>query len=958
MKRFCFSLTVLFFIVSLSSPAFAQTIIHTIPTPDNFAWGVTWIEDYLWVVSGTGENEIFSKVDPEDGTVLEVVSDPGDDVKGLAYDGTNLLGADKYGSAYDVLSAILSINLSTGDLLNTLQVPGDYIGGVEWVDETIWYTRYYPDNEASIVQVDPGTGDVLQTIPTPADQPYGLAWDGSSFWLADEIAETVYQIDPADGSVISTFESPSPSSSDLRGACWDGQYLWVIDNGIDGKTLYQIDVGGAGTPDIYVPATSYDFGPTIIGETAAWSLTISNVGDGPLTISDITSLSAPFNLESVTLPLTLEPGQNFTLEISFTPQVAGFFSANLTIESDDPDEGTITVELDGQGLVADPSIVLSAPDHDFGPVQIGAAARWILEITNIGYDNLQITSMDFATYTGGFSIPDYDYPLVIPSWEAITVPIIFIPFDSGHDANLEIYSNDPDDNPAIVSLSGTGISETQYGGAILWTYQCPENVNVVTEIEDLDGDYLNEAVVETFDAGMDGDHLLALKGNAYQDGFSIWTSAAMGGPSQSGGWGDKCMTVMPDVNDDGYEEVIVGTAWGGRTVHLVSGVSGDVLWYYDTYGDPYGGGWVYTVDFIPDVSGDGKPDVLAGSGSSDGGINGKIGYCFNSASGEVIWRYQAQDGISDCKSIDDVDGDDLADAVFTTGTNFTSNQAICVSGGSQGIATSIWTYTSSHDVFTVDIISDITGDNKREVVIGDWDGNVVCLNAQNGLPVWTQDVGGGVMRLENMGDINGDGIDDLIVAPGGNFAPTTAFRALDGQDGEILWSVTTGGSVWAVGSVGDLNDDGINEGLGGSFDGGVYCVDGTNGNALWTTFLGAKVFSMHSIADVSSDGWPDVLAGTQYLGGNGGQVFCIEGGDEPTPVELLSFSGQSEVGGVRLSWEMLSLADVTGFNIYRKAVPAEPQSVEAVYERIKPRDINNSQAIMNAICTEIKMATF
>ncbi|MBD3334832.1 MAG: PQQ-binding-like beta-propeller repeat protein, partial [Candidatus Eisenbacteria bacterium] len=35
----------------------------------------------------------------------------------------------------------------------------------------------------------------------------------------------------------------------------------------------------------------------------------------------------------------------------------------------------------------------------------------------------------------------------------------------------------------------------------------------------------------------------------------------------------------------GHQDVLLGTAWGGRTAYAVDGVTGDVLWKFDTYSD-------------------------------------------------------------------------------------------------------------------------------------------------------------------------------------------------------------------------------------------------------------------------------------------------------------------------------------------------------------------------------------
>ncbi len=83
-------------------------------------------------------------------------------------------------------------------------------------------------------------------------------------------------------------------------------------------------------------------------ETA--TLEISNTGDGALTLLDL-DLSGPFEFvdPSDDQQTVLNPGQSLSVEVLFTPLNTGrgIQTGALTVTTDDPDEGTLTVDLAG-----------------------------------------------------------------------------------------------------------------------------------------------------------------------------------------------------------------------------------------------------------------------------------------------------------------------------------------------------------------------------------------------------------------------------------------------------------------------------------------------------------------------------------------------------------------------------------------------------------------------------------
>ena len=143
--------------------------------------------------------------------------------------------------------------------------------------------------------------------------------------------------------------------------------------------------------------------------------------------------------------------------------------------------------------------------------------------------------------------------------------IYFRPLEEGsYDGLIAIHSNDP--STPVVELPETAAGVPVFEpGEIIWSYQGIENVESSVAIEDVNGDGFPDVVVESFDSGAQGDHLLCISGSGHLTGDLIWSAHPRGGPSNSGGYGDQCLQTTGDLNGNGTDDILLGTAWGCRT---------------------------------------------------------------------------------------------------------------------------------------------------------------------------------------------------------------------------------------------------------------------------------------------------------------------------------------------------------------------------------------------------------
>ncbi len=409
------------------------------------------------------------------------------------------------------------------------------------------------------------------------------------------------------------------------------------------------------------------------------------------------------------------------------------------------------------------------------------------------------------------------------------------------------------------------------GGDLIWWFQGIENVESVSPFVDVDGDVLPDVLLETYDSGAPAaDHFYCIKGNSPGYGTVLWSCRPVGGPSNSGGYGDQCVSYTSDLNGDGHADALLGTAWGGRTAYGIDGVNGGTIWSYDTYVYTPSG-WVYSICPIQDLSGDGVPEVVFGCGS-----DANAAYCVDGTNGSLIWKFQANDAVFSVAEIRDVNGDGKNDALVGTGDP-DEDRLVCVSGASSGSATLRWQIHLGNSVHTVAAIEDVNGDGKQDALAGVWDGRVYCRSGVGGAHIWSYYVGDYIMRVVPIADIDDDGIQDVLVGSWAN-----AIICLSGVDGSLICRYTVGtlngGDVWSVDAMGDVNGDGYPEALGGSFDYNVYCVDLRQCDTLWTYYTGNRLYTVRGLPDVNGDNTPDALAGTQMLSSSGGKAYCISGG--------------------------------------------------------------------------------
>lgn len=206
-------------------------------------------------------------------------------------------------------------------------------------------------------------------------------------------------------------------------------------------------------------------------EGLAQTFTILNNGNAPLTgisVSKSGDHPADFVVSSPGTT-TIAAGGSATFTVIFKPTAAGERKAKILVASNDADESPFDIDVTGVGVVLKPEIVVTTAlgadlkDGDaslaFGSVNVGrTGSPQILIVKNTG--NSPLTGLEVTK--GGGAPGDFvvSGPALktLPAGASTTISVAFKPKANGsRKAVLLIQSNDADEDPFNISVSGKGV---------------------------------------------------------------------------------------------------------------------------------------------------------------------------------------------------------------------------------------------------------------------------------------------------------------------------------------------------------------------------------------------------------------------------------------------------------------------------------------------------------------------
>ncbi len=216
-------------------------------------------------------------------------------------------------------------------------------------------------------------------------------------------------------------------------------------------------------PDIAATPSHVYFGELWVETQYKRVFTLVNEGTAELEITDKKlrgSNGDQFEVTNADMPIVLAPGESHEVTVRFSPTSTGVKNAHMRFFSNDPDENPFPVTFKGigKGEPGTQDIAVSPLSLDFGNVAVSKEFAMKVVVKNEGGAVLEVDSTNVKGQDADqWKVTDGAAPFTISPGDSHEVTISMSPTTEGaKSASLQIVSNDPDENPIEVSLTGNG----------------------------------------------------------------------------------------------------------------------------------------------------------------------------------------------------------------------------------------------------------------------------------------------------------------------------------------------------------------------------------------------------------------------------------------------------------------------------------------------------------------------
>lgn len=830
---------------------------------NSHASGLAWDGEYLYTGSyGGGLGGNVYRFDPEEGDIEHLFSGPQSNTYGLTWDGEFLWTIDRPDSNNEPCFA-LKLDME-GNAMDQFELPDNRMSGIAYDQGDFWAATYHP-NPGTVYRLREMQDEwsVLASFTPPTSQPWGLARQDNSLWIAEYSQSQIHHVE-LDGTLISTYPGSLYRTS---GVVHDGDYLWYVSRDSSGQGfLYKADPYGSGTPAITIDE-SHHFGNVIIGDDVVYEMDIHNPGEGDLIIEDLLlDEDTPFHSD-VSFPMVVGPGSTQALDVTFSPAEIGEYISEATLLTNVPGDFEVQVSFSGNGLQQG---VLLHAHHDelhFGQVRKGSSNRKMIHLQNLGSEQLEITEAQLDDMHF-YITSDMTFPIQLSPVESFTMPLWFMPVTAGAiDEEIVLHYAGTNTETSSLHLDLSGISDDTNIpiGSLLWEYRADRSndrsnhAKAILTIPDINEDGIPDVVVSSRDR-----HLRAFNSNASGTGDLLWelSTGTVEYP--------KSIALGSDINDDGFQDIVIGTAWSHTSVVAVSSATGEKLWKFDT--DIYGnGGWVNMIDVTRDYTGNGYMDVLAAVGDDIDGTGPKRVFCLDGQTGDIVWETPLNAVAFSVMSVGDITGDGVPDVIAGATSPSNQGRVLALNGADGSI---VWEKaTAGTTIWALEQVGEISANGMPGIIAGNDQGRYYLLDVTDGEILHSGYIGSSIIiDFWKAGDLNNDGHTDIVPS----YSSIPEAIAISGLNGQVLWSTEIADQPWSVTVLNDISGSGVNDVAVGTIyqNNELYFLEGVDGRILKSVGFASPVDAVGQLPDVTGNRQYEVLAG-----GRNGFIGAFASGD-------------------------------------------------------------------------------
>ncbi|MCF8241750.1 MAG: choice-of-anchor D domain-containing protein [Melioribacteraceae bacterium] len=280
-------------------------------------------------------------------------------------------------------------NLGSTDFFN-VDITED--GGANWTTIMSWNEDHttpevvtlllddYTSQTATSIQIrfhyfDTGTGDWNWDV-----QIDDVEIVGGSAWLA---------VSPTEGLLYNGEEDVLDvtfSAVGLFGGAYNGDLIIASNDPVNPEVTVACSLDVTGATNIVVEPDTLDYGTVFVGDTSAAIVTVSNTGTDDLVVSDIVFGNTDYWVDSSSF--TVSPGESQEVMVYFAPSDPGESNDVAEVQSNDPDEPSVYVDLFGAG--ATPPIVDVTPTSLYADLLTGGTQDTSITV----YNTADVTGAD------------------------------------------------------------------------------------------------------------------------------------------------------------------------------------------------------------------------------------------------------------------------------------------------------------------------------------------------------------------------------------------------------------------------------------------------------------------------------------------------------------------------------------------------------------------------------------
>jgi hypothetical protein len=324
---------------------------------------------------------------------------------------------------------------------------------------------------------------------------------------------------------------------------------------------------------------------------------------------------------------------------------------------------------------------------------------------------------------------------------------------------------------------------------------------------------------------------------------------------------------------------------------------------------------------VADLDNDGELEILFGTYYNDERVVAL------DAGGTVHWALPSGGGpVDGSVTVADLDRDGSPEVMW--GNSGSTRFHVADSSGGD-----LWSFVTGEVLDAPAAVGDVNGDGRLDIVLASCgsDATRPGLRAFTGISgqlLWSAAVSGCYQSAPLLFDQNRDGYLDVVVSTWfGN-----RVRAFSGRDGSLRWEATIGDWTYHAGSFGDLDHDGVPDVALGDYSATLWALDGNDGHTLWSRPLAGEtyIFGPTAMGDLDGDGSLEVVVTGNRLAvfesdGTPGMSFALPGFCSRGPV-LVDYDGNGSPD-ILLAMDGPVLAVYSGVNgalLYSHTFPTAP----------------------------------